>query len=170
MAAPVYSYVTALDEVRLALSMKGTDAFITDAEIKRFIYENIHNTTTTWNFQAIITGTLYKCMHDNAYGLYLWGSGTGGGPTFTGTNDCTYTVNARGSIEVTAGTETGTSFTVTGTAVDFPNCMVQILHWLATHRAQEISASVGGGSTSSQGIHDQLLQMADYWTGIRQIA
>lgn len=79
MASPVYNYVTVVDEIRLALSMKGTDAFITDAEIKRFIYENIHNTTTTWNFQAIITGTLYKCMHDNAYGLYLWGSGTGGG-------------------------------------------------------------------------------------------
>ena len=135
MASPVYTYVTVLDEIRLALNMTGTDTFLTDDQIDRFIFQNIPETSTTWTFQYVEVGVLYKVFSDYPYGLYLYR------PRFTGTDDAEYTVNARGSIEVTSGTELGTTLAVTGARVDFPKCMSQILHYLATHRSQEISVS-----------------------------
>ncbi len=164
MASPVYTYVTVLDEIRLALNMKGADTFISDDEINRFIFANIPETAATWTFQYVEVGVLYKVFTDFSYGLWLYR------PRFTGTDDCEYTVNARGSIEVTTGTEANTTFAVTGARVDFANCMVQILHWLASHRAAEVGVSMAGGSLSPQGVQDQLLKMADYWTGIQTLA
>jgi hypothetical protein len=48
--------------------------------------------------------------------------------------------------------------------------MVELLHYLATHRAQEISVSIGDGSVSAESVHAKLLEMADYWTGIVTLA
>ena len=163
MAVPVYNYVTVLDEIRDALGWAGTDSKVTDVFIKRFIYENLESMESTYSFQKITTG-LYKCFHGRPWGLFLWL------PTFTGTDDATYTVNCRGSIEVTAGAEAATSITVTGSLVNFSNCMVQILHWLATHRCQELSMSVGGASMTPTGVKDELIAMAQYWQGITRIA
>lgn len=170
MVAGTYTVVTVLDEVRLALSMKGTDAFVTDDEIERFIYANIEGTTrSTHNFTLITAATtgpsgVYACVDGRPYGLMLFG------PTMTCEADCVYVLNARGSITVTSGTPTATSITVTGIPVDFSTVMVQLLHWLATHRAQEISESMGGGSISPGGVKDQLIDMCEYWQGITALA
>jgi len=169
MAAGSYTVVTVTDHVRLAIDMRGTDAWLTDAEINGFIYENITATRGDFSFQLVTSATtgpsgVYKCFHGYSYGLYLWG------PTMSVEADCIYVLNSKGAITVTSGTPTATAITVTGAVVDFSAVMVQLLHWLATHRSKEISASAGGGSINSQGIHAQLLEMADYWTGIRQIA
>lgn len=169
MAAPVYTYVTVLDEVRLALNMKGSDAFLTDDEIESFIFENIVSESATYTFQKVLTGKLYKYYGGFAYGLFLWGTNSGA-PTFTGETDVEYTIRAKGSIEVTTGTHSTDTIDVAGARVDFPHLMTQLLHYLATHRSQEISVSGGLGSVSAAGVQDQLFKMADYWTGIQQIA
>jgi len=159
MAAPSYTYVTVLDEVRLALDWKGTDKIMTDAEINRFIFEHILAEETTWIFQKVTTG-LYKCYHAYTYGLMLYN------PTFTGEDNNVYLVNARGSIVVTTGTHTTDNITVTGARVDFPLVMVDVLHWLATHRCKEISASSGGGSVSSASVAREIRDMIEYWQGV----
>ena len=170
MVAGSYTVVSVLDEVRLALNMKGTDAFLSDDEIERFIYDNVDGTTrSTWQFYLITASAagatgVFKCSHGYPYGLFLHG------PTMTAEDDCVYVINSRGSIAVTSGTPTANPIEVTGIRVDFPNVMVQVLHWLASHRSMEISASAGSGSLSSSGVQESLLRMADYWTGIQQIA
>ena len=170
MVAGSYSVVSVLDEVRLALNMKGTDSFLTDDEIERFIYQNISETSrSTWQFYCITAATTgpsgaYICNHGYPYGLMIHG------PTMTAEDDCVYVVNARGSIAVTSGTPTANPIEVMGVRVDFPHVMTQLCHWLAQHKAQEMSVSAGSGNMSPSGVKDQLLSMADYWTGIQQIA
>jgi len=159
MAAATYTYVTVLDEIRLALDWKGTDKIMSDAEINRFIFEHIMAEESTWVFQKVTTG-LYKNYHGYSYGLMLYN------PTFTGEDDCVYLVNARGSISVTTGTHSTETINVTGARVDFPTVMVDILHWLATHRCKEISESVGGGSVSSTSVAREIRDMIEYWQGV----
>jgi hypothetical protein len=170
MVAGSYTVVTVLDEVRLALAMKGSDAFLSDDEIERFIYANLESTSrSTHNFTLVTAATtgpsgVYVCTVGRPYGLMLFA------PTMTAEDDCVYVLNARGSITVTSGTPTAKTITVTGIPVDFSGLMVQLLHWLATHRAQEMSVSIGDGSVSAQSIHAQLIEMAEYWTGIVTLA
>lgn len=80
-----------------------------------------------------------------------------------------YLINARGSIEVTAGAHIADSIAVTGALVDFSTVIVDICQWLATHRAQEISEAMGGGSYNSSGVYSQLMQIAEKWQGITGI-
>jgi hypothetical protein len=170
MAAGSYTVVTVRDEVRLALAMKGSDAFLTNAEIDRFIFKHLIGTTRgVYNFMlvtAVSTGPSGVYIHNNGkpYGLMLFG------PTMTAEADCVYVLNASGSITVTSGAPSATSIDVTGIPVDFPGVMVELLHYLATHRAQEISVSIGDGSVSAESVHAKLLEMADYWTGIVTLA
>ncbi len=169
MVAGSFTVNTVIDEVRLALNWKGTDAIITDAEISRFVYANMESSIGTYTFQLATASSagptgVYKCNHGSAYGLFLWA------PTMTVEDDCVYVIQSRGAISVTSGTPVATLITVQGTPVDFAQVMVELLHWLATHRAQEISVSAGSGSMGSQGIHDQLIQMADYWQGVNILA
>lgn len=172
MAGAVYTYTTVLDEVRLSLGWKGTDKVLTDAEIERSIYSHIPNLSQAWNFSVKLTGKLYTSDNKYPYGLMLLGTGGAGavgGPTFTGEDDKVYVSNAKGSIRVTTGTHSTTSITVEGARVEYPALMVEILHFLATNRCQEISVSVGYEGISSAQIHSQLLEMADYWTGIIKV-
>ncbi len=169
MVAGTYTVSTVTDAVRLAINWKGTDAIITDAEINQFIFENIESTIGTYTFQLVTAAStgptgVYKCFHGRSYGLFLWA------PTMTCEADCVYVINSRGFITVTSGTPTATQITVTGTPVDFSTVMVQLLHWLATHRCQEISVSAMGGSMSSSQVHKQLIDMIEQWQGITQLA
>ena len=86
------------------------------------------------------------------------------GEAYTVINE--YTVYARGAIEVTEGKHSTDTIAVTGARVNFPNVMVQILHWLATHRCQEVAQNSLSGSTDPSRVKDELLQMAEYWQGV----
>jgi len=172
MAAPVYTYVTVLDEIRYALDIVGTDKIITDAILKRFIFNNIQNQSQNWSFQYKLSGLLYTSDDNYPYGIMLigtGGSGAVGGPTFTGETDVEYLVNAKGSIEVTSGTHSEDTISVEGARVDFPAVMVEVLHYLASHRSQEMAVNSQSGNTSPSGMKDELLSMADYWRGAELI-
>lgn len=77
-----------------------------------------------------------------------------------------YTMNSRGSIEVTEGTHSTKAIPVSASRVDFANAMSQMLHWLATHRCQEVAQNSLSGSTDPTRVKDELLTMAEYWQGI----
>jgi len=169
MVAGAYTVSTVLDAVRLALGWKGTDQIVTDAEINGFVIENMTSTNSTYQFDLVTAATtgptgVYKCFHGQSYGLWLWA------PTMTCEDDCVYVINTRGYITVTSGTPVAKAITVTGTPVDFATLMVQICHWLAQHRAQEMSVSAGTGSISPSGVMDQLIKMAEYWQGVTALA
>lgn len=168
MVAGTYSVVTVTSEIRLALGWLGTDKTFTDVQIEQFIYENITGRPSTYTFQLVTAAStgptgLYKCFHGNSYGLYLWG------PTMICESDSVYVLYSRGVILVTSGTPTATSIVVTGALVDFPTVMVQILHFLATHRCQEIAESIGSGSVSAQSVHRQIIDMIELWQGVVKI-
>ena len=75
-------------------------------------------------------------------------------------------MNSRGSIEVTEGTHSTGTIAVEASRVDFANAMAQMLHWLATHRCQEVAQNSLSGSTDPTRVKDELLAMAQYWQGV----
>jgi len=167
MADPVYNSVTILDEVRLALGNKTTDAILTDIEIKRFILQNVISESASYTLQELgSTGDYVYPGVSADYGLWLYGM------SFTGEDDIEYTVNERGSIDITGGSGTAVEdeYTVTGAVIDFSNVMVQICHWLMTHRAQEIAQSNPAGSITPATIRAELQKIAEHWQGVQGIA
>lgn len=165
--AITFNVVTVLDEVRGALGWAGTDSKVTDLFIERFIFQHIPGTETTYTLQKRTTGVFTLNAPDD-YGIFiLFASET---TPFTGEDGLTYIVNCRGSVNVTVGAATATEIAIVGAAVDFSAVMVDILHWLATHRCQELSLSVGGISMTPTGVKDELIAMAQYWQGITRIA
>lgn len=169
MVAGTYTVITVTTGVRLALGWVGTDKTLTDAQINEFIINNMETTPSTYSFQLVTAATtgpngVYKCFHGRPYGLYLWG------PTMAAEDDCVYVINSKGFITVTSGTPVATAISVTGTPVDFATTVVEILHYLATHRCQEISESIGSGSMSPMSVHSQIVEMIQYWKGVEKIA
>jgi len=159
MAVATYTYVTIIDEMRLALNWRGDDKILTDDELESCMFEHFIGESTTITFKLKGTG-VWAADKAQSYGAWIYL------PRFTGADDCVYRVNSRGSIKLTTGTDTTTSYNITGTYINFPAIMVDTCMWLATNRAQEISESSMAGSMSSNQIHKQLLDMADTWQGM----
>ena len=233
-AEATITYVTLVDEVRHALNWEAetnvSEPVMSDAEIKRFIFQNFLETSTTITLQKF-TNNYYGIIGYPDFGVWIWnptftgevttGTVTGaqsttvlidsaatfetdgitvgqtvsldvGGETAlvvsidsetqlttaalsgSGTYDATeaysipneYTMNARGSIEVTEGKHSTDTIAVSGARVNFANAMAQLLHWLATHRCQEVAQNSLSGSTDPTRVKDELLGMAQYWQGV----
>lgn len=150
MAAAQITTVTLVSAIRAELN-KPVSGVLSDDEITNFI---LSHTLAAQSYPFTRIAANYWRFY--AGDAYLWA------PSFTGIDDCVYTLNARGNIVKTGGTGTDTreQITVAGSPCDYPEVVAEILEFLAVHRSQEISESWEGGSSSPQGVYEQLLQMA----------
>lgn len=156
MGAGVINSVTLLTELKLYLN--DTDGeLMSDAEYNRFIFDHfISGDEQNFTFDKATTGIyVYR-----AGGLTLYAA------DFTAEDDVTYTLNPRGSIQVTSGTATATQITVTGVAVDWDELRVSCLEFLATHRAKEVAQSLGDGSYDPGIVRTALLEQAEVIRGV----
>lgn len=129
MVAAVINKWTLIDYAK-SLLHDASGAFFDDTDVQytRRLLEKVYQPSTTFNFQWVSTG-YYKYFPEK---IYLWN------PSFSGLDGLTYTLNATGSIVVTAGTETRTDFIpVTGAAVDFPEFMVDLCMFISGQRSME---------------------------------
>ncbi len=156
MAAPDYTYRTVIDEVRSSLDIGDTDQVIDDEVILEYVFKYI-NVTQSFEFQEIITGKLYTTTVSPEHMIYEL--------RFTGESDIKYQVNASGSIRVTTGTATATSITATGSLVWYNMVIIDLLHWMATHRSIEAGVNVPMGTYTPRTARE-ILDMASIWQGI----
>jgi hypothetical protein len=70
------------------------------------------------------------------------------------------------SIRLTAGADTREVIEITGCALDLKGLAAEVLEHIATHRAQEYSQSIGGGSVSPETARDELLKQASVLRGV----
>jgi hypothetical protein len=154
MASPVYTYTTIFDEVKAALNLETTGiTSIPEAVIMRIAYRHIVGNESTYAAQKVATG-IYKS--NIGYGYWLL-------PTFDGEDDVEYTINSTGSIEVTSGTHSTDSITVTATSVNFCMLMVDILRYIADNFAKTAAQSMGSTSISPQTVRAECMRQASHW-------
>ena len=144
-----------IDEVRDNLRMPGTDQVLTDEEILRIVFKYFES-QSTFTFTKYTTG-VYICSLEPDTLIY--------GLSFTGEDEVDYQANCTGSIHVTSGSATATSISATGCLVWLRPVMVDILHFLATHRSIEAGVTVPMGTYTPR-TSQEILDMASHWTGI----
>ena len=164
MAAPVYTYVPIYDEVKAALDMNADDTqitastvattYLTEAIINRLVYRNLLGTESSFTADKAATG-IYIAPQGYRYWLL---------PTFTGEDDVEYTVNSTGSIEVTSGTHSTDSITVSAAEINFCLLMVDVLRYIANHFARKAAQSFGSTSISPQTVRAECMRQASHWT------
>jgi len=146
--------VTATD--LLAKAIRDPDSKVLTADdLERYILSHIGN-EQSYPATKRVAG-YWTCSGP----LCLWS------PTFTGESGADYTINAGAplssgtvSIKLTNGTDTRSTITVTGAPVDFNECLAEVLEYIATHRAQQYSQSISGGSVSPETARRELLAQA----------
>jgi len=157
MADAEYTYRTVLDELKEVLKTE-TAQWMSDSWFKSKIFEHFRtDKQTTYSFGKRATG-VWTLRHD---GRKIWLYDM----SFTGQDDCEYTVNCTGSIELTVGTDTNTTLTVSGTEINFPELVVDVIQYLITHKAQLEAASVGAMSFTPMD-EERLQRVAEMWRGI----
>ena len=146
--------VTLLTELKRIINDPDAQ-FMTDAEYTRTIMQYILP-EQSFVFQLITTGYFAYQGGDK---LYLWN------PSFTGNGTANYTLNSIGSIVVSSGTDASSTISVTGARVNFTEVVCEVLRYLATHKAKEISQSGAYGSISPEDVYQKLMTMYEYWRG-----
>ena len=168
MASPTYTYVTIYDEVKDAMNFNADDTdvsassvattFLTQAIIDRLTFRRIVNNETQYTAELAT---------DNIFVAYLGGYTYWLNPTFTGESGSptgvAYTVNASGSIEVTSGTHSTTSITVTAAGVNFALLMVDVFRYCGNYFSRQVAASYGPTSISPQTVRQELMRQASHW-------
>ena len=161
MAVAVYTTVDVLDLLKLTLKDVGGDLFADDAPYNAFILKHIIAVSSTFKLTEIVAGTTYKYMGGP---VWIYGIATTEGET-----DTVYEVNCQGTILVTTGSHSAGDITVTGAKVDFPELMVELCIFLAQHKAQEMSISLGDGGMNPEEVHRKLIGMAELHRGMSAI-
>ena len=160
MVAAVYTTVDVLDLLKLTLDDTGGD-LLTAAQYNAFILKHITTKSSSYKLTEVVTGTTYTYM-----GGPVWIYGIA---TTEGEDDKVYEVNCQGTILVTTGAHAAGDITVTGALVNFPELMVEMCLYLAQHKAQKMSVTLGDGSMSPEEVHRKLVTMAEYWRGVTAI-
>ena len=150
--------VTVFDEVRAIIDKY--DAQIDDATVKRVIYRHISATSGSYTFQQA-TDDIWVIM-GNKHMFLL-------NPEFTGEDGATYTINASGSIELTAGTDVRASITVTGARVRLYAAVAEILTMIATTMSDVGNVSFGGTSISSSTVRSELMAQASHYAQMDEL-
>ena len=160
MAVAEYNYETVLEEIKLLVG-DNDNAWMTDTWYKSKIFEHfITNKQTTYSFGLRATG-IWTARND---GRKIWFYDM----SLTGLDDCIYTVNCNGSIELTTGTDTTDPYTVSGTEVNYPELVCDVCQYLITIMAQKASVNVGAVSYTPQD-EARLISIMEIWRGIRAL-
>ena len=169
MVAAVYTNVSTVTHVKLLLNDTATDddkSFLTPAQYRDFIMKHIAAEEQDWIFR-LVTANYYR--YTPAGSLFLFnpfGSSDTTESIFTGEDDCEYTINPTGFIEVTTGTHSEDTITVTAARVDLAELMVDFCMFIAQHRAQEVSQAMGEGSYTPEEVYQKLISMAEIYRGV----
>ena len=163
MADPVINEQTAVDEVERALQDIKGDWFGADtvAAYNNFLIDHI----VTGDEETITMtkkGPLYLPPSDYKKQVLLASKD----PVFTGEDNITYTWYARGIRAMkTVGSPTLASIDVTGIRCFFNLAVADLYDWLAAHKAQLISESVGGSNQNADQVADRCWKAASMWRG-----
>ena len=88
--------------------------------------------------------------------------------TFTGIDDSVYVVNCNGSVKDNAKNDTQDTLTISGTEVNFPELVCDVIQWLISHKSYVESSSVGAASYTPVD-EERLRTTAEMWRGIRSL-
>lgn len=164
--------VVTLDEQLRAAFMDTAEAMVSDALAQQFINQNIVSSEVTYTLSQRATG-IYTYQGGSA-------SYSGDMPAqkplafrlsnrttpFTESGGVSSTVFEVGpSIQITAGTQTGSTITLTGCLVDWNECRAQVAEWLAVHRSLLIAQSIGSSSITPEDVSRSLFYTAQKLRG-----
>lgn len=167
MVAPVYTNQDILTALKQAINdtpTDSTDQWLSDDVYRGFIHQHIiteesSSYTYTRRVGSGAVGTVWTNSLGANDGEYYYEM------SFTGTNDCTYIVDCRGSIRLSVGTDASTTLTVTATPVDFAELVISVCQYLITALAQKAPVAAGSGSYTPPD-EDRLVRVMEYWRGI----
>jgi len=169
MADPVYNNVSTVTHVKLLLNDMATadaESFLTAAQYRDFVMKHIGAVEKDWVLR-LVTANYYRYVPAGELFLFNpYGSSDTTVSIFTGEDDLVYTVNPTGFIQVTTGTHSADTITVTAARVDLGELMVELCMYIAQHRAQEVSMVMGDGSYTPEEVYRKLITMAETWRGV----
>jgi hypothetical protein len=158
MAAAVINVETILEAVKLGMNDNGTNPlWIPNTKYQQIIASAAITTETTWTFQQY-SSTLFMTGAELGGGALWFTSDTA--PFGAGESDVTYEVSCMGSIVITAGTCTATSFSVKACRVDYADVMCRLNMYMAQHRALQMANSAGQDVGAT---YRYFMDVADQW-------
>jgi len=164
MADAVLTNQSVLQELKLLIRDNDND-WMTDLWYESKIYEHFRTdqqNTYTFNKRGTLGDKVTWTYRNDGLKVMFYGL------TFTGEDDAEYQVNCNGSVQLTSGTDSNTTLTMTGTEVNFPELIVDVCQYLITHKAQDESVNVGAVSFTPQD-EARLINIMEYWRGIRSL-
>ncbi len=164
MAAAIINRTSLLTRLKLELNDTDTsDQWLTDDQYNERIYKHIVGDSNIYVVQVRAPGSTSLPRVYTWRGTQLWLFGA----TFTGIDDATYNLRPEGTIEeITSGAKLDTRSTIdiTGTTVNFPELIVDVIQTLMTHKAQKESVNLGSAGFSPQD-EERLSRIAQTWRG-----
>jgi hypothetical protein len=158
MVAGTITIHNVIDEVALALRDTGRSLFTDDEDYYSFILPHMVGEAQTFVFTERLPG-YFLYSESKTHFLYP-------ATPFTAESGITYQLHCKGTIRVTVGTHAGGDISVTAVQVDFNEIMVDVLMYLATHRAQEASVVLGDGSMNVEDTQRKWMEMAEFYRGV----
>lgn len=158
MAAAVINVETILEAVKLGMNDNtATPVWIPNAKYQQIIASAARTTESTWTFQKF-SATLFKCSGDLGQGALWFTSETA--PFGAGEDNVTYEVSCMGTIVITAGTCTATSFSVNACLIDYAKVMSNLNMYMAQHRALQLANS---NNQDVGATYRYFMDVADQW-------
>jgi hypothetical protein len=160
MAAAIINVETVLEAAKLGMNDNDSAGpfWIPNTKYQQIIAAAVCSTESTWTFQKY-SATLYK-VAAGLEGMALWFT-SDTAPFGAGQDNVTYEVSCMGTIIITAGTCTATSFSVLACRVDYAKMMCDLNMYLAQHRALQIA------NNNNQVVGDTyryFMDVADQWS------
>jgi hypothetical protein len=153
--------ITAVDALKSALRDRG-GSFLSDNEYEQVLLAKCAQ-SATYQARRITPG--YWVVPYSPLCLFA--------ASFSEQPGCDYELSCGGvtlegavSIKLTAGVDVRETIDVTGCALDFNAALSALLVYIATHRAQEYSQSMAGGSISPDTARRGLLDQAAVVRGV----
>ena len=168
------SIVTVIDYAKVLLREVGGEAF-TDAQYLDIMLKHC-GTSTTFNCQAILSGTHYSYApggifsgmtsgRDPAY-IFTASSSVGTGVMTLQGTDYVYRLNCVGpTVVLTTGSDTRTSIDVTGCLVDFDGFMLELIRMFKTQNAKARGISLGTATMDIDQTFARLKQLEQDYRG-----
>jgi len=156
MASGVITTVSLMDELAI-IFLDSSNQMFTESEYAGFILRHVDSNESSYTAQQAIGNYYY--VDTNPYLL---------GPSFTADDDTSYTVRGAGStIEVTSGTHTGDTISITGASINFKLVVADICDYIATNAAKKASTVFAGGDGqwSIDDVHKKIVEIRNFWVG-----
>ena len=158
--------ITVLTELKKAIGDRPDDSdeqWMSDTDYRQFIYKHFQGDESTYTFakrRGTSSVNVWTYELDNRSVMLF-------GMSFTEASGADYNAFCTGSIEETTSTlvDTSTSITVTATAVNFAELVVDVCQYLITHKAQKGSVNVGSVGYAPMD-EQRLINIMETWRGI----